>query len=1341
MASNDAVTNAPDNTASAVANGSSEEHTMPNGDGIADGPPMENVFQLTIQLPHAPGKMQITVSSQEQVQDIRQSIVDSPDGWQYTCFHLEHAGKRVNDFVELSEVPGLVEDAANGSVEMVMKEDPYTEQQARMHILRVRELIGATGDRTDLVQGVEAGTSLFDTLAEKPQEKGKQEASLVEGNPVADYDFNAIGDVETILPINKETPPRTVKGLSLSAWNHPPQHLRMRGHLLYLTIQTLEGEVFHVTSHVKGFYVNSSSSERFNPSPKSAPKTGSAHSLLVLLPQISPAFSTAFRQLQEFNGQRDPLTSYQLSNSMPAAPWLVSQQSASKHQVDLTRTQEAFLLSGADSQDSLRDWNEELASTRELPTATIQDRIFRERLTAKLYSEFNEQAVKGAVLVARGEVQSLNPTENTEAQIFVSGNVFYSYGADGVGTFAAEGGDEAARVAVGKDVRGVRTVNQLLLGASSTPTEGEDGKEPKKEGIQDLHTAGTVIVDYMGRRVVGQSIIPGIFRQRPEGEPTIDYGGVRAEPLPVGAASNDVTDKQAGDGQEPTGFDSIAQHASFKDPFAQLSKALHVKPHAAHDKDGNRYDLEASVETKGLLGTDGRKYILDLYRTTPLDIAWVSSTAGDGGKEYPHRMAVLRPELVETYRVSKLREYIGKELEKKRNANGEAKPKSEEASGTSAAEGEAESELPKPKEQETIDVSGFSFSLNPDIGAYPLPTGASEDEKAQLLEDEKAVKEVCSFLTVTVIPTLLHDLQEGDAGFPMDGQSLTSLLHKRGINLRYLGELAKSAGGKADDKRMQALRELCVQEMVARAFKHVANSFLKSLPPCFAQSCISHLLNCFLGAGFNASPDAQILEELQALYPDVQLSYSTLNPESLISQVKEELAQRYRFQLASDEPLVKPERLVQMLREVNVKLGWQVAARDYRFSDSQSLQLNASTDSLTVPQTNGVHASSDGSGNEGQSSSNKKKGNKKKKSARNVSPVPRQQSAPTTFHPEDVVNVVPIVKEASPKSVLADEALDAGRMSIQQDQKDLGQELLLESLSLHEQIYGPLHPHMAGVYNSLSTLFYSLDEKPSALELAKKAVIVAERTLGVDHADTLLAYLNLSLFEHATGNTKQALEYVRHALDLWKIIYGSNAHPDSITTLNNAAVMLQSLKLFHDSRLWFEESLRICRSLDLSSSGSVNTATLLFQLAQALALDREGKEAVKCIRESYNIFKAELGPENVNTKEAETWLETLTASAVGQAKQASLLQNRRVLLRNSPRGSQLQGLGGRPVTSVGAQSANEQAAARQTERLVDADKKSVDELLRYINGESSSKQTTPKKKTANPKRRQGKAGQ
>ena len=144
--------------------------------------------------------MQITVSTQEQVQDIRQSIVDTPHTFQYSCFHLEHKGKRINDFVELSEVAEIVQEP-----EVELKEDPYTEAQARMHIVRTRELIGAAGDRTDLVMGVDAGMSLCDGV-EVPASKDGKEL----GSPVSDYDLNAPGNVSIMTPKLREAAPKTV---------------------------------------------------------------------------------------------------------------------------------------------------------------------------------------------------------------------------------------------------------------------------------------------------------------------------------------------------------------------------------------------------------------------------------------------------------------------------------------------------------------------------------------------------------------------------------------------------------------------------------------------------------------------------------------------------------------------------------------------------------------------------------------------------------------------------------------------------------------------------------------------------------------------------------------------------------------------------------------------------------------------------------------------------------------------------------------------------------------------------------------------------------------------------
>lgn len=622
--------------------------------------------------------------------------------------------------------------------DLKLVEDPYTEKEARIHVVRVRELIGAAGDRVDILHGISAGLSLHDrvlpwkdpeALPVLKEKSGNTNKPTQAKNSLADYDFNAPPSITTLEAPTPELLPKTVKSLSVSAWNPPPHQLRQKGHLLYLQLTTHEGEQYQITSHVSGFFVNRSSNSKFDPFPRSAPKNAAAHSLLTLIKHLSPSFDTSFDALIEASKERDPLANFQLTNAIPSNPWLVSPAAASlaAHQPDITRVQETYLLSGIENTETLRDWNEEIQSTRELPREAVHDRVFRERLMSKILSEFNEAAARGAILVARGEIAPLNPTESKEAQIFVYNNIFYSFGADGVGTFTSEGGDEAARAAVGKDICGVRAVNQL--------------------DIAGVHTAGTIIVDYLGKRLVAQSIVPGIFKQREPEEHQVDYGGVE-------------------------GRDVVADNEIFVSTFSKISKALRVKKHPVWDKEGRKHVLEGSVETKGLLGTDGRKYILDLYRLTPLDVTWleefwtdcVHGQAKPQDHDYPHRMTVLRPELIEAYWRLKMSEYVKAEVQKRRNPSKESlpPPKNQEG-GNTATEHEAEQTdsqttngVDRPSTEamdERVDISAFTISLNPDVFCGQAPQ--TDEEKEEWNTDERDVRAVCNFLHQKVLPELV----------------------------------------------------------------------------------------------------------------------------------------------------------------------------------------------------------------------------------------------------------------------------------------------------------------------------------------------------------------------------------------------------------------------------------------------------------------------------------------------------------------------------------------------------------------------------------------------------------
>ncbi|KAK5629716.1 hypothetical protein RRF57_005431 [Xylaria bambusicola] len=155
--------------------------------------------------------------------------------------------------------------------------------------------------------------------------------------------------------------------------------------------------------------------------------------------------------------------------------------------------------------------------------------------------------------------------------------------------------------------------------------------------------------------------------------------------------------------------------------------------------------------------------------------------------------------------------------------------------------------------------------------------------------------------------------------------------------------------------------------------------------------------------------------------------------------------------------------------------------------------------------------------------------------------------------------------------------------------------------------------------------------------------------------------------------------------------------------------MLQHMQAYHESRTWFEQALTVCDRV--IGPQSLQAASLLFQLAQALALDNESKAALSKMRDCYNIFREELGPENSNTKEAETWLDQLTQNAVAIAKRDKI---RAGIFPTRTLGN-----------ATSASTASRGLNGGQTS--VKQDDRSLDELIGWIEGSSAQKKTTKKR--------------
>lgn len=456
----------------------------------------------------------------ELVQEIHQLLMDREETCHRTCFSLQLNGNTLDNFAELKSIEGL----ADGAILKVV-EEPYTVREARIHVRHVRDLLKSV-DSSDAYGGQDGASLAFlnqvcsSDINENNRKGGKNGSG---GSPLSnlrnsgehidctppDYILPGSND-RPLLPLhiaNLTTSPLAskdklacLKVLTTSAWNPPPGQRRMHGDLMYIFVITLEDKRVHITASSRGFYVNQTTEEVFNPKPVS--QAHLSHSLVDLLGSISAGFKKNFAQLQKKRTQRHPYervaTPYQIYS------WLSPQMD---HTIDAIRAEDAFSSKLGYEEHipgQTRDWNEELQTTRELPRKNLPERLLRERAVFKVHSDFVSAATRGAIAVIDGNVMAINPGEDPKMQMFIWNNIFFSLGFDVRDHYKDLGGDAAAFVAPKNDLQGVKVYNAVDL--------------------EGLYTLGTVVIDYRGYRVTAQSIIPGILER--EQEQSVVYGSI-----------------------------------------------------------------------------------------------------------------------------------------------------------------------------------------------------------------------------------------------------------------------------------------------------------------------------------------------------------------------------------------------------------------------------------------------------------------------------------------------------------------------------------------------------------------------------------------------------------------------------------------------------------------------------------------------------------------------------------------------------------------------------------------------------------------------------------------------
>uniref|UniRef100_A0A6Q2Y1Z8 Clustered mitochondria protein homolog n=1 Tax=Esox lucius TaxID=8010 RepID=A0A6Q2Y1Z8_ESOLU len=1151
-------------------------------------------FTVKIQ---APGTepFDLQVSPQEMVQEIHQVLMDREDTCHRTCFSLQLDGNVLDNFAELKSIEGLQE----GSLLKVV-EEPYTVREARIHVRHIRDLLKSL-DPSDAYNGVDCNSlsflSVFTDGDLGDSGKRKKKGSELEQIDCTPPEHILPGSKERPLvplqPQNKDWKPlQCLKVLTMSGWNPPPGNRKMHGDLLYLYMVTVEERHISITASTRGFYLNQSTTYTFNPKP--ANPSFLSHSLVELLSQISPAFKKNFTSLQKKRVQRHPFE--RIATPFQVYSWTAPMVD---HAMDCVRAEDAY-TSRLGYEEHIpgqtRDWNEELQTTRELARKNLPERLLRERAIFKVHSDFAAAATRGSMAVIDGNVMAINPGEETRMQMFIWNNIFFSLGFDVRDHYRELGGDAAAHAAPTNDLNGVRAYGAV--------------------DVEGLYTLGTVVVDYRGYRVTAQSIIPGILER--EQEQSVIYGSIDFGK-------------------------TVVSHGKYLDLLEKTSRPLKVQKHNVLNEKDEAVELCSSVECKGIIGNDGRHYILDLLRTFPPDLNFLP-VEGEQllpeclkqgfPRQHRHRLACLRQELIEAFvehryllfmKMAALQ--LMQQKAHKDTTNGPlAHVATESQNGECLLEGKADVEDgisglaqakqlaeslaaddgSDPKSREVVlnackavgSISNTSFDIrfNPDI--FSPGVRFPEDSVDDIQKQKQLLKDAAAFLVSCQIPSLIKDCLDHSA-LPMDGATLTEALHQRGINVRYLGNVLEFVNKTPAKAQLEHFYRIGISELITRCAKHIFKTYLQGVELSALSAAVSHFLNCFL----SSFPDAVAhlpADELVSRRKNRKrrnrvpgggdnTAWASLTPSELWKNIVSEAQSYYHFTLhcESADQVVEEYGLqkITLLREISIKAGIQILIKEYNF------------DSRHKP----------------------------------------------TFTEEDILNIFPVVKHVNPKASDAFHFFQSGQAKVQQGFLKEGCELINEALNLFNNVYGAMHVEICACLRLLARLNYIMGDHPEALSNQQKAVLMSERVLGIEHPNTIQEYMHLALYCFANGQLSTALKLLYRARYLMLLVCGED-HPEMALLDSNIGLVLHGVMEYDLSLRFLENALAI--NSKYHGPRSLKLALSHHLVARVYESKAEFRSALQHEKEGYTIYKNQVGEAHEKTKESSEYLKYLTQQAV-----------------------------------------------------------------------------------------------
>lgn len=1055
---------------------------------------------------------------------------------------LALSGVTLDPMTELQEVKGF-----KAGVTLRLVEEPYSPLSAQAHLARVQEMLKAVRPQDALMEG--RSPAVLNTLTQTNEapptlhlSKNKRANSKTEQSaevpPPPAYILPGVSELPPLmilLPTSTHSEaPSYLLDLSLSCWNPPPGFRKLQGDFMYISVHTLEGKQCDITSCPRGFYMNRSTLEVFDPRP--AQSTPVCHCVTDLLSHISPQFKHNLSTLRH----RPSLPAEEtLSTPYRTLSWL-GISSLHSHKPSFS----ARLGLDQDLNAQVLDWNKELQAARDLPQRSLEERLQRDRALLQVNSAFVCAVAQAAEKVIDGFVDSVNGSHEDPA--FLCGGVFMSMPAHRDHWLGGE--TRSHRAAQRHELRCVQAYSDL------------DGD------LQNLHTIPTALANYRGVRLSAQGLAPGI--QGPE----------QAE-VPNGL----LYGYSAGLLENPS-------RRKLLELLAQSAKALSLQRHVVLGPNGHQLPLFTSVDAQGILGADGRYYLLDVYRTMPADANFhvedgegAETEEGNFPRQYPHVFCRLRPELVKAFIQHKHAQFSQRvKAHMEENGGVEECMKSDDSRNIDAVRKAC-------KDVGSISDIIFEMRFIPNVYSPGVQFPSSDSDAVEL--QKRLLKEAASFIINDRIPEFMNDCIHG-TDIPMDGASLRQALHQKGINLRYLGHLILSINQSDLKHQLRHITRLAFAEIVVRCAQRFFSGYIQGVETSNLSAAASHFLCCLLVPHFSSASNGEESKKRSRRRgrggggAADSSTWTALSGNELWSLICQDAQETYRLKegLGSNVGhLVEHYGLqkISLLREMCLKTGIQLRLREYILDN------------------------------------------------RNKAPI----------SPEDVLNILPVIKHITTTTTDATRMFKVAQNSLQKGLLEQAHEQLKEAAYLFGRVCDDLHPEACHCLSQLAKVAYVQGRPAEARSVQLRVVVISERVLGFDHPNTIQQYVLLAVYLLAGGETALAQRCLYRAKVLLLTVHGAD-HPYTAVIDASLGLVLQG----EQSLQYLQNALKLNSSF--RGDTDLTTALMHHLLAQRLCVDGEYRGSMNHEKEALSIFQSKYGEDHPQTKCSADFLRNITQQAV-----------------------------------------------------------------------------------------------